>query len=95
MRESDMNTKYLRCGIFHPGRQEVVYVDIEAWYYENEEVEEPLFEDILVLVTNEFLDNGLSVEWDHGETQLHDNYSQPDYVGTVAEIIRRINSEFG
>ena len=87
--------KYLQCNVFHPGKVELVTVDIEVRDSVYEDTENPLFEDVIISVINEFLANGLSVELDNGKTQLYNNYSQSDYVGTVEEIILRIHTEFG
>ena len=89
-----MTTKYLKCKVFHPGKEEFVTVDIEVLHSVNEYNDQELVcEDIMIPITNEFLDNGFSVVWDDEEAKLYDNYSQPDYVGTVNEIMCRILSE--
>ncbi len=92
-----MYKKYVSCMVFHPSEKKQVEVDIEV-----EVKEEIMQEDNLNLVfgyvvnpiINEFIMAGLDVVFPE-DIFFYDRHQQPNYVGTVDEIIHRILEESG
>jgi len=71
-----------------------IIVDIEIECAEDDSTTELNTSEVVTYVGNELLSVGLSFGWIE-DVKLSDEYSQPDYVGTVDEIILRILSEVG
>jgi predicted transcriptional regulator len=90
-----MPKKYIRCQIFHPGKKEDIWVDIEVSVTE-EEVENPNLSNNnrVVEIINETMIASLDL-LSIDESTLYDTHNQPDYVGTIDEVILKILDESG
>ncbi len=92
-----MTKKYVSCMVFHPYEKKQVEVDIEVEVKEEITQEDNLnlvYNYVVNPVINEFIMAGLDATFPE-DVLLYDQYQQPNYVGTVDEIIHRILDESG